>query len=67
MCAVRVSGLGRGDGIAGVVLARSSGAGPGGGVVMAGVLAHHLHMVRGIRGQGRVTSQRRGRCDFPLN
>jgi hypothetical protein len=45
MCAVRLSGLGRGDGTAGVVLARSSGAGPAGRVVMAGVLAHHLQRV----------------------
>ena len=45
MCAVRLSGLGRGDGIAGVVLAWSSGVGLAGGVVMAGVLAHHLQRV----------------------
>lgn len=45
MCAVRLSGLGRGDGTAGVVRAWSSGAGPAGGVVMAGVLARHLHIV----------------------
>jgi hypothetical protein len=51
MCAVRLSRLGRGDGTAGVVLARSSGAGPAGGVVMAGVLAHHLHMVGEYAGE----------------
>jgi hypothetical protein len=42
MCAVRLSGLGRGDGTAGVVRAWSPGVGSAGRVVMAGVLAHHL-------------------------
>lgn len=45
MCAVRGSGLGRGDGTAGVVSEWSPGAGAAGGVVMAGVLAHHLQRV----------------------
>jgi hypothetical protein len=45
MCAVRLSGLGRGDGTAGVAWAWSAVAGAAGGVVMAGVLAHHLQMV----------------------
>lgn len=45
MCAVRLSGLGCGDGTAGVVRAWSPVAGAAGGVVMAGVLAHHLQMV----------------------
>jgi hypothetical protein len=52
MCAVRLSGLGRGDGTAGVVRAWSSGAGPVGGVVMAGVLAHHLQRVGEYAGKG---------------
>ena len=45
MCAVRLSGLGRGDGTAGVVRVWSPGAGPVGGVVMVGVLAHHLQTI----------------------
>ena len=51
MCAVRLSGLGRGDGTAGVVRAWSSGVGLAGGVVMVGVLAHHLQMVEGCVGK----------------
>jgi hypothetical protein len=45
MCAVRLSGLGRGDGTAGVVRGWSPVAGAAGGMVMAGMLAHHLQMV----------------------
>jgi len=48
MCVVRLSGLGRGDGSAGVVRAWSRVAGPAGGVVMAGVLAHHLLVVGAV-------------------
>jgi hypothetical protein len=51
MCAVRLAGLGRGDGTAGVVRTWSPVAGAAGGVVMAGVLAHHLHMVRKHTGE----------------
>jgi hypothetical protein len=51
MCAVRLSRLGRDDGTAGVVRARSSSAGPAGGVVMAGLLAHHLHRVGEYAGE----------------
>jgi hypothetical protein len=45
MCAVRRSGLGRGDGTAKGVRAWSPVAGAAGGMVMAGVLAHHLQIV----------------------
>jgi hypothetical protein len=45
MCAVMLAGLGRGDGTAGVVRTWSPVAGAAGGVVMAGVLAHHLQIV----------------------
>jgi hypothetical protein len=47
---VRLSGLGRGEGTVGVVRAWSPVAGPAGGVVMAGVLAHHLLMAERTRG-----------------
>jgi hypothetical protein len=50
MCAVRLSGLGRGEGTVGVVRAWSPVAGPAGGVVMAGVLAHHLLMAEWTQG-----------------
>lgn len=65
MCAERLSGLGRGDGTAGVVRAWSPGAGPAGGVVMAGVLAHHLQMVGEHTGEHQQRCQWQGRCDFP--
>jgi hypothetical protein len=50
MCAVRLAGLGRGDGTAGVVRTWSPVAGAAGGVVMAGVLAHHLLVAGAVRG-----------------
>ena len=51
MCAVRVSGRDGGAGTGGAVGSCSPVVGPVGGVVMAGVLAHHLQMVEGCVGK----------------